>query len=147
MHDFALRNIEDFIPVNINLNKQNDLLNNPFKMKELRNTINALGKQKATGYDNICNESLKPSTERILKIILAFLNLALTKGLITSNWCLNIISPIHKEGLKSNPDNYRGICVMNSLLKVLCTMMNNRLNEYCEQTNLINNGQIGLKKK
>ena len=26
-------------------------------------------------------------------------------------------------------------------------MMNNRLNEYCEQTNLINNGKIGLKKK
>ena len=131
----------------MNLNKQNELLNNPFKMKELRNTINALGKQKATGYDNICNEFLKLSTERILKIILAFLNLALTKGLITSNWCLDIISPIHKEGLKSNPDNYRGICVINSLLKVLCTMMNNRLNEYCEQTNLINNGQIGFKKK
>ena len=32
----------------MNLNKQNELLNNPFKMKELRNTINALGKQKAT---------------------------------------------------------------------------------------------------
>ena len=62
----------------MNLNKQNELLNNPFKMKELRNTINALGKQKATGYDNICNEFLKLSTERILKIILAFLNLVLT---------------------------------------------------------------------
>ena len=116
-------------------------------MEELRNTIKALDKKKATGYDNICNEFLKLSTERILKLILEFLNLALTKGLITSNWCLDIISPIHKEGLKSNPDNYRGICVMNSLLKVLCTMMNNRLNEYCEQTKLINIGQIGFKKK
>ena len=32
-------------------------------------------------------------------------------------------------------------------LKVLCIMMNNRLNEYCEQTSLINIGQIGFKKK
>ena len=31
---------------------------------------------------------------------------------------------------------------MNSLLKVMFTMMNNRLNEYCEQTNLINNEQV-----
>ena len=28
----------------------------------------------------------------------------------------------------------------------LCTMMNNRLNEQCEQTNLSNNGQIGFQK-
>ena len=115
-------------------------------MKELRNTIEALDKKKATRYDNICNEFSKLSTDRILKVISAFLNLALTKGLITSNWCLDIISPIHKEELKSNP-NYRGICVMNSLLKVMCTLMYDRLNEYCEQTSLTNIGQMGLKKK
>ena len=55
---------------------------------------------------NICNEFIKLSTGRILKVSLAFLTVALTKGLITSNWCLDIIPPIHKEGLKSNPDNY-----------------------------------------
>ena len=64
----------------------------------------------------------------------------------TSNWCLDIITSIHKEGTKSNPDNYRGICIMNSLLKLLCTMMNNKLDEYNEQTNLINHGQIGFKR-
>ena len=63
--------------------------------------------------------------------------MTLTEGMITSNWCFDIITPIHKEGTKSNPDNYRGICIMNSLLKHLCTMMNNRLDEYTEQTNLI----------
>ena len=36
---------EDFIPVNINLNKQNELLNNPFKMKELRNTMHLVNKK------------------------------------------------------------------------------------------------------
>ena len=35
------------------------------------------------------------------------------------------ISPIH------NSDNYRGIGVIKCLLKVLCTMVNNRLNKYC----------------
>ena len=62
--------------------------------------------------------------------------------MITSNWCSDISTPIHKGGIKSNPDNYRGICVMNSLLKVLCTIMNNRLVEYTELSNLINQGQI-----
>ena len=66
--------------------------------------------------------------------------------MITSNWCLDFITPIHNGGIKSNPDNYRGICVMNSLLKVLCTIINNRLVEYTELSNLINHGQIGFKK-
>ena len=57
-------------------------------MKELRNTMNALNKQKASGFDSICNEFLKLSTERTLKLILAFLTLTITKGLISSNWCI-----------------------------------------------------------
>ena len=35
---------------------------------------------------------------------------------------------------------------MNSLLKVLCTLMTVRLDEYVQQSNLINSGQIGFKK-
>ena len=73
-------------------------------------------------------------------------NLALKKSLITSKWCLDIITPIHKEESNSNPDNYRGICVMNSLLKVLCLLMNKRLDNHCEENKIINIGQIGFKK-
>ena len=36
---------------------------------------------------------------------------------------------------------------MNSLSKVLCLIMNSRLNEYFEQNNLINVGQIGFRKE
>ena len=36
---------------------------------------------------------------------------------------------------------------MNSLLKILCIIMNNRLNSYCETKNLINKGQIGFRSK
>ena len=131
---------------NINIKESNKILNKPLTMKELKQSITKVKKNKASGYDNINSQFLKLSTERIFRIILTFLNLTLTESMITSNWCLDIITPIHKEGTKSNPDNYRGICMMNSLLKHLCTMMNNRLDEYTEQTNLINHGQIGFKR-
>ena len=51
---------------NIIMNKQNEFLNSPFIMKELRNTIETLDKKKTTGCKNICNEFLKQSTDRIL---------------------------------------------------------------------------------
>ena len=83
---------------NINEKENNNFLNKPFTMKELKQTIKKMKKCKASGYDNINIEFIKLSTERILTVILSFLNLTLREGLITSNWCLDIITPIHKEG-------------------------------------------------
>ena len=53
--------------------------------------------------------------------------------------------PIHKEGPKEDPDNYRGICVGSALMKTLSTMMNSRLTKYVQDNNLINEEQIGFK--
>ena len=90
----------------------------------------------------ILNELLKVSTEDIFYLILNFFNLWLPKTLIPPKCVLTLITPIHKEGSKPKPANYRGISVMNSLLKILC-MMNNRLMNYCETTKC----QIGFRSK
>ena len=42
--------------------------------------------------------------------------------------------------------NYTGICIMNTLLKVLCSLLNSRLTLYCSKYNLINYEQIGFQK-
>ena len=52
-----------------------------------------------------------------------------------------------KKGNKLNPDNYRGICVMNALLKVLCLTLNERLKTYLYKMNTIDKAQIGFKAK
>ena len=55
-----------------------------------------------------------------------------------------MISPVHKEGPKEDPDNYRGICIGSALSKVLSTMMNQRLTDYAEENNMIDKSQIGF---
>ena len=74
------------------------------------------------------------------------LNLNLTKGTTSTRICCGLISPIHKEGPLDDPSNYRGICIMNSLLKLLCTILNDRLTEFSQQNNLISKEQIGFQK-
>ena len=39
------KTLDEDIPENINLNKQNELLDNLFKMKELRNTMHLISKK------------------------------------------------------------------------------------------------------
>ena len=55
-------------------------------------------------------------------------------------------APIHKEGIKSDPEHCREICVMNTL-KLLHLMMNERMVNYLEKNNIINMAQIGFQRE
>ena len=134
---------DSFTPLdNPNINQQ---LNTPFTDKELLDTINKLKPKKAPGYDNILIEFLKASTDKTRKLLLRMMNEILKTTLVPKEWCIGIIMPIHKEGPKEDPDNYRGICVGSALMKTLSTMMNSRLVKHTQDNNLINKEQIGFK--
>ena len=98
----------------------NENLNKKITMEECLLTVKQLKNNKAVGPDRIPNEFIKNAPTEILELILEFLNLNLKKGLAASNWCLDFISPIHKEGPLDDPDNYRGLVIMNALLKNSC---------------------------
>ena len=88
---------------------------------------------------------LKPAPRSIHVIILNFANLMSKKGLDSKSWCLDLITPIFKEGDKESPKNYRGLSIMNTLLKLVCTMMSKRLQRYLAEKNIIVQEQIGIK--
>ena len=62
-------------------------------------------------------------------------------------WADGFIVPIFKKGDASIPNNYRGITISNALGKVFGTVLNVRLHKFCSETNLIDECQIGFKKK
>ena len=68
-------------------------------------------------------------------------------GLAPNAWCIDLITPIHKEGPKHDPENYRGLSIMNTLLKLACTMMYNRLQKHLTENMVLAPEQIGLKKR
>ena len=115
-------------------------------MGDLQKTIKNLNNGKAVGPDSIPNELLIHATPKLLGLVLRFRDLNISIGL-SSYWCLDLISPIHKAGPKKDPDNYRGICIMDALLKILCTMLNDRLTAYSQSHDLINKEQICFQKK
>ena len=78
-------------------------------------------------------------------IILNFANLMSKKGLAPKPWCLDLITPILKEGDKESPENYKVLKIMNTLLKFVCTMMSKRLQRYLTEKHVIAREQIGFK--
>ena len=94
---------------------------------------------KASGIDKIKNEFIKAAPRSMHVIILNFPNLMSKEGLAPKSWCLDLITSILKEGDKESPENYRGLSIMNTLLKLLCTMMSKSRQRYLAQE------QIGFK--
>ena len=108
-------------------------------MQELKNSITKLKNNKACGPDGIPNEFIKHASGEFLGIILTFLNLNLEKGIAASDWCLDLISPIHKAG------QIKTLKII-VVFKILCSLMNNRLTSFSSKINLINKEQIGFQK-
>ena len=92
-------------------------INEPFSKKEFQAIIKSLKKGKAVGFDSIVSEMITNAPEKILNLLHRFINLCLEKSLIPHSWCLDDITPIFKEGSRTDHNNYRGICISNVFFK------------------------------
>ena len=121
--------------------------NELFTRIEFDKVIKKLKMDKSEGSDSISNEMVKNSPKLILDILFKFINTCFNKSLAPKSWCLDLINPIHKEGSKDDPNNYRGLCISSALLKILCFLLNKRILSQVRQRNLINKNQTGFKEK
>ena len=90
-----------------NENQEKKQINAIFSRKEFDYVIKKLKNGKAEGSDAISNEMIKNSPKIILDLLYRFFNVCIHQSLIPEYWCLELLNPIHKEGSKSDPNNYR----------------------------------------
>ena len=93
------------------------------------------------------NEMIKNSPENIQDMLLKYINICLKNSIVSGNICFELITPLFKDGLLDDPNNYRGICISSALLKLMCSLINNRLQRFAEKNNLVSKNQIGFKKQ
>ena len=121
-------------------------LNEPITNSEIMKSVNQLKTNKSAGIDRISNEMIKHATPDVIATIKNIFNIFLDKAAIPQSWCQGLITPIYKKGNKMDPGNYRGICVANAMLKLLCIILNNRLTNYSVDKNIIHPNQIGFQR-
>ena len=56
----------------------------------------------------------------------------------------SVITPIYKSAGRSDPANYRGVCVSSCPGKLFCSILNQRLLEFIVSLNILHKSQIGL---
>ncbi|EDO47846.1 predicted protein, partial [Nematostella vectensis] len=103
-----------------------------------------LKNNKAPGIDRIRNEMLKCGQQTLVPCISKIFNLILDAGVYPDVWTRGIISAIYKSGDKSDPSDYRGICVTSCLGKLFCFILNNRLQTFLTSNQILHQSQIGF---
>lgn len=92
--------------------------------------------------DSITNEMIKYGGSNLITELTTFYNIIIKTGSIPKEWKTSITIPIHKKGEKKDPKNYRGICLLSTVLKLLTKILSQNLTE---QIN-INEEQQGFRR-
>lgn len=82
----------------------------------------------------------------ILEVLLSIINSCLKKGVFPRCLKTGRVIPIHKKDSKEDPDNYRPICILPAISKILESIVKQKIVEYFESNSLFNLNQFGFRK-
>jgi len=114
---------------------------------EISTAISSLKVNKSPGLGNISNNMLKYGQTYLLPSLHKIFNACLTYDRYPESWSVGYITPIHKGNDASNPNNYRGITITNTLGKLFNKIIDIRLDKFLEKHKIIHDCQIGFTKK
>ena len=95
--------------------------------EEISGAMKKLKNRKAPGPDNITNEMIKYGGPEMIKYLKLLYNTILETSDIPKEWHKSITIPIFKKGQKTRPENYRGITLLNTAMKLFTKILKEKL--------------------
>ena len=116
------------------------LIDESFIAKQLR----SLKTNKSIGLDKISARLLKDACPAIVPSLTYLLNMSTQSHLFPSIWkCAQVVA-LFKSGDRSKATNYRPICILPTLSKILERAVHARLCQYLNENNLLTKSQFGF---
>ena len=116
----------------LNLDDEGEFLQTPYTSKEVADAIKTLNKGKSPGIDGISAEYLKYGGENIPVLLSLLFEWIIRLEYIPRNFREGIQVPLHKgkNTPTTDPDNYRGITLLNTFSKIFEILVWTRLEEW-----------------
>ncbi len=89
---------------------------------------------------------LKEATPCIIDPLTHIVNLSLKNGIVPGICKRARVTPLHKDGDKSNPNNYRPLSILPFIGKIIEYFVSRQLTEYMEDNHLFSRHQFGFRK-
>ena len=131
---------------NRNSYAEDDFLNSDIRPQEVTESIDHLKANKVAGLDGIIPEVFKHSCDKIIPFLVHRFGTVFTSGVYPEAWTEAVIYPLHKKSSIHEPDNYRGISLLNGCSKPYSYIINKRLSRWVEDNDLLGGIQAGFRK-
>ena len=125
-------------------------INNRFEFRptdsgQVLKLLNKLNKSKGAGLDNLSSRLIRECADLISPYISTIFNCCLTTGIFPDDWKLAKVTPIFKQGDRSDMNNYRPISVISGIAKVFERIIYNQLSSYLSENNILSQYQSGFR--
>ena len=146
--DFCHTEAEDFC-LNNDFNLENSAfpeLDLPISVEEVRNAIKHLKRNKSSGSDCMLNEYFLECSDILSAHLCDVFNGIFVSGFFPDKWTEGVIIPLHKKGSVNDVNNYRGITLVSCFSKLFTTILNKRIETFCNENTIISDAQFGFRK-
>lgn len=120
-------------------------LDDSISLLELESAISSLKQNKAPGPDGLGNEFYRAMDSTNRESLLALFNKILAESTCPASWGEIRITLIHKKGSATDPANFRGISLMNSITKLFTAIITARLALWAHINDVIPEIQSGFR--
>ena len=114
---------------------------------QIEKTVINMKNTKSEGFDKISIEIIKKNIHNLKTSIKEIINKTIQTGKIADKMKITKITPVYKDGDPSDCSNYRPICLLPIINKILEKIVNEQLMNYLEQNNLLCSHQFGFRQK
>ena len=114
---------------------------------EVEACVNKLQCHKAAGADEKVNDFMKFGGKGMIQLMVLLYNWVWKNEYTPRRWREGVVVNLFKKGDKTGPGNYRGITLLNTVGKVFCKLLNDRIVGVLEKERTISEGQAGFRKK
>ena len=122
------------------------LLNGLITIEEITCALKKLKSGKSPGPDGIPNEFFRNSKASLIPMLLFVFNAIFDAGVFPKEWGKGIIVPLHKKGSFQDPNNFRGITLLDSIGKIFTFILNQRLTKWADMMDKITECQAGFRR-
>ncbi|XP_031339654.1 uncharacterized protein LOC116168122 [Photinus pyralis] len=112
--------------------------------EDIEETLKEIKNNKAPGHDKITGEMIKNMGFSGKELLRAIYTKAWEEERVPQDWEIGVIVPVHKKGDNKDCNNYRGITLISTVMKIYEQILNKKLTVSTEQT--LTDTQSGFRK-
>ena len=121
-------------------------LDREISVAEVEEVLHKLKVNKAPGEDGIPPGVFKALDNTLIEMLAILFNNVMRSGEYPNCWSTGIICPLHKSGPRDDPNNYRGITLLNVMGKLFTAILCDRITQWATARQLLPETQFGFRK-